>query len=235
MTATTTRAPDRATVRDAVPGAAVAAVGGSLLLALCNGIVNWVLSQETYETTDDYLAMIAEHRTLAVVGDALGFVAVLLLVPGIWAVAHRLRERSPITAGIGGWLSASGYVAFMVLVVEGQVAMAVVDSGGDPSTYVDALDNHTTVVQLMVYVVFGIGGLLGPLVLGVAMLRQRDVHPTWAGAALVASPLVRMAGLVLGVYVLPAVASLLMAVAFAVVLLRRAAPGHAVGAGSPGA
>ncbi|WP_416952530.1 hypothetical protein ACNKF0_12435 [Nocardioides sp. T5] len=232
---TETLAPERAATRDAVPFGGYAAVVGAAALAACNGLTNWVLSQQTYETTADMLEMIAANRTVMLVADALGLLAAILLVPGIWAVTQQLRQRTPVLAGIGGWLAASGYVAFMVLVVEGQVAMAVVDSGGDPSTYVDALDNHTSIVQLMVYVVFGIGGLLGPLVLGVAMLRQRDVYPAWAGAALVASPLVRMGGLALGVHVLPAVASLLMAAAFAVVLLRRAAPAPAADAGSPGA
>lgn len=167
------------------------------------------------------MQIIAAHRTAAVVSDGLMLLAVILLVPGIWAVAHRLRERSPIIAGLGGWLTASGYVASLILAIEGQVMLAVVDSGGNPATYIDAADNHTTPVQLLTYVVFGIGGLLGPLVLGIAMLRQRDVYPIWAGAALVASPVVRMGGLALGLHALPSVASLLMGLAFAVVMLRR--------------
>lgn len=74
---------------------------------------------------------------------------------------------------------------------------------------------------MMVYAVFGIGGLLGPLVLGVAMLRQRDAYPLWAGLALAASPVVRMGSLALAIHALPAIASLMMAVAFAVVVRRR--------------
>lgn len=209
------------TLPDAVPLGASAAISGCVLLALVNGLANWMLTQETYETTADYLEIIEAHRTVAVASDGLALLAALLLVPGIWAVAYRLRERSPVLAGIGGWLAGSGYVAFMVLVIEGQVAMAVVDSGGDPSTFIDAADNHTTSVQLVTYVVFGIGGLLGPTVLGIAMLRQRDAYPWWAGAALVASPVVRMGGLTVGLHVLPSVASLMMGLAFAVVMLRR--------------
>ncbi|WP_193607205.1 hypothetical protein [Nocardioides lijunqiniae] len=211
----------RPTIRDAVPLATFAAIGGSVVLALVNGLANWMLTQETYETTADYLEILDAHRTVALVSDGLGLLAAILLVPGIWAVAYRLRERSPIVAGLGGWLAASGYVAFMVLVIEGQVMMAVVDSGGDPATYIDAADNHTTSVQLLTYVVFGIGGLLGPLVLGIALLQQRDIYPVWAGAALIASPVVRMGGLALGLHMLPSIASLMMGLAFAVVMLRR--------------
>lgn len=218
---TSTEAPERVTPRDAVPGAAVAAVGGALVLALCNGLSNWVLSRGEYQTTEDYLGLVADERSVMLVADAAGLLAALLLVPGCWAVAHRLRAASPVLAGVGGWLSASGYVCFMVLVVEGQVALAVIDSGGDPATYLDALDNHTTVVQLAIYVVFGIGGLLGPLVLGIAALRQRDSYPAWAGVSLVASPLVRMVGLVLGLHALPSVASLMLAAGFGAVLLGR--------------
>lgn len=218
---TDTLAPEPVATRDAVPLGAVAAVGGAVVLAACNAITNWVLSQETYETSADLLAMIEEHRELMLLADGLGLLAAILLVPGAWAVAHVLRGRSPVLGAIGGWLTSAGYVAFMVLVVEGQVAMAVVDSGGDRATYVDAMDNHTTLVQLAVYVVFGIGGLLGPLVLGIAMLRQRDTYPVWAGLALLVSPAVRMGGLALGIHAMPALASLLMAVAFATVVVRR--------------
>ncbi|WP_431844067.1 hypothetical protein [Calidifontibacter indicus] len=223
MTTETTpaSAPARPPIRDAVPFATFAAVGGCVVLALVNGLANWMLTQETLETTADYLKIIDAHRTVALVSDGLGLLAVILLVPGIWAVAHRLRERSPIIAGLGGWLAASGYVAFMVLVIEGQIMMAVVDSGGDPATYIDAADNHTTFVQLLIYFVFGIGGLVGPLLLGVAMLRQRDRYPVWAGAALIASPVVRIGGLALGLHMLPSVASLMMGLAFAMVMLRR--------------
>lgn len=213
--------PERTETRGSVPFGGAAAVVGAVALAGANALFNWVQAQETYETTADYLAMIEGHRTVWLWGDALGLLAALLLVPGIWAVSHRLRRRTPVLAGIGGWLAASGYVGFMVLVVEGQIAMAVVDSGGDPATYVDAIDNHAGVVQMMVYAVFGIGGLLGPLVLGVAMMRQRDAYPLWAGLALAASPVVRMGGLALAIHALPAVASLMMAVAFAVVVRRR--------------
>lgn len=223
MTTETTSpiAPERTLIRDAVPLGAFAAVVGSVVLAACNGLTNWVLSQQTYETTDDLLEMIAANRAVMAVADGLGLLAALLLVPGIWAVTQQLRQRAPVLAGIGGWLGASGYVGFMVLVIEGQVATAIVETGGNPSTYVDAMDNHTTLVQLAIYVVFGVGGLLGPLVLGVAMLRQRDTYPVWAGVALVVSPVVRMGGLALGIHVMPALASLLMAAAFAVVMLHR--------------
>lgn len=219
--ATSTEAPERVVLRDPIPGAALAAVGGALLLALCNALSSWVLSRDDLQTTRDYLTLVDEHRTLMLVADGAGLLAAVLLVPGVWAVAHRLREHTPVLGTIGGWLTSAGYVSFMVLVVEGQIALAVIDAGGDPGTYVDAMDNHGTLVQLAIYVVFGVGALLGPVVLGVAMLRQRDSCPTWAGITMVLSAPVRMTGLVAGVFFLPAVASLMLAVAFAVVLGRR--------------
>lgn len=218
---TTTRAPERTTTRTAPPGAAHAAVIGALLLAACNAVSGWVLSRGEYLTTEDFLGLVDAHRTPALVADGTGLIAALLLVPGAWAVAQRLADRSPVLAGIGGWLTSSGYVAFMVLVIEGQVALALLESGGDLSTYVDAMDNHGTVVQLMIYVTFGVGALIGPIVLGVAMLRQRDAYPVWAALALLLSPVVRMGGLVLGLWIAPPVASLMLAVGFAVVLFSR--------------
>ncbi|GAB3991708.1 hypothetical protein [Nocardioides marmoraquaticus] len=71
-----------------------------------------------------------------------------------------------------------------------------------------------TPAAIAMYAVFGLGALGGGLVLGIAMLRQRDLVPAWAGWALVASEPVRILGLVLGLPPGPPLASLLIAIAF---------------------
>lgn len=214
-------APERSSSRALLPGGRYAAVLGAGLLAVCNAITSWVLSRGDLETTADYIALADAHRSLVLVADGLGLFAALLLVPGIWAVAQRLGEATPKLAAVGGWLAASGYVACLVLVVESQIGLAIAATGGDASTYVDAVDNHGSVVQLMIYFIFGLGGLFGPMVLGAAMLRQRQNYPTWAGLVLLLSPLVRMAGLATGVFFLPAVASVMLAVGFGCVFWAR--------------
>lgn len=228
MTTETTQqlAPEHAPVRDAIPFGGVAAIIGALALAVGNSMISWVISRGDYTTTQDYLELVDAHRTLMLVGDGAALVAAVFLVPGIWAVTHRLRERTPVIAGIGGWLAASGYVAAMVLVVESQIGMAVIATGGDTSAYVEAIDERTTITMTLVYMVFGIGALLGPTILGIAMLRQRATYPVWAGIALLLSEPVRAAGLGLGIWVLPAVGSALMAAAFAVVMFRRPRQGN---------
>lgn len=197
-----------------VPGAGVAAVGGALALAATNAFVAFTPGYDEAADTGEVLEVMTEHPALIQVGSAVSLLAAALLVPGIWAVASRLAPRTPRLAAVGGWLMATGYVFFVALPVESLVATSVAAAGGDPAAYVEGVDQHMTVVAIAMYATFGLGALVGGLVLGIAMLRQRDVVPAWAGWALVASEPVRVAGLLLGVPVGPSLASLLMAAAF---------------------
>jgi len=231
----TSTATDRPTTtgprpRPAVPGGFVAAVVGALALAGTNAVVALTPGYDDIESTTDLLRMTREHEALVETGVALGLVAALLLVPGVWALAARLGARAPVLAGVGGWLTASGYVCFLVLPIEDMTRLSVVRAGGDPTAFVAAMDDHTPLTLLATYVVFGLGALIGTLVLGLAALRQRDVVPVWAGCALVASPVLRVAGLALGIPFGPTLASLLMAAGAAGVWRGRPpSPGHGRG------
>lgn len=210
---------------DAVPWGLPAAVGGALALAVCNALVGYTPGQQDIGSTADLVRVVEGHQLLTEAVVATGLLAVALLVPGIWAVTAVLRRRAPRLAGLGGWAMATGYVFSIALSVESSVALAVARSGGDPAPYAEAMDSHLPVTSIALYAVFGLGALGGGLLLGAAMLRQRDAVPVWAGAALVASEPVRVLGLVLGLPWGPPLASLLIAAAFAGVWRSRRAHG----------
>lgn len=200
-----------------VPGAWIAAVGGALALAATNTVV--ALTWNDVESTADVVQLAADNPGAFQAEIGLGLLTAALLVPGIWAIAARLARRSPVFAALGGWFLGTGYVFGLVLSIESTVLLAVAQSGGDPATVVDALDNHTPVTSLATYVVFGLGALIGSIIIGVAMLRQKGALPVWVGVLMIASPVVRMAGLIAGISFAPTIASLMIAAAFAATLV----------------
>ncbi|TKV57849.1 hypothetical protein FDO65_17120 [Nakamurella flava] len=193
------------------PGAGVAGVVGALLLAVTNALV----ALNPVEDTAGLLRLLAERPGYGQVTVIVGLLAAVLLVPGIWAFTAQLRGRAPAWSAVGGWLMASGYVLSVALSADTATALSVAATGGDPAVYVDAVDNHTSAAAVVMYAGFGVGALAGGLILGIAMLRQQGAVPAWAGWALIACEPVRVAGLLLGVPWLPAVASMLIAAAFA--------------------
>lgn len=215
----TTEAPPRRRGAQLMPGWTIAALAGPLLLALTNALVIFAPGAADVVDTASNLEQIAANPGLTEVIVIVGLAACVLLVPGIWGVAQILAPRTRVLATVGGWLMATGYVLATSLSTDSATALAIASAGGDPATYIDAVDNHTPVSMMLTYGVFGIGALAGGIVLAIAMLRQRDVVPAWAGWALLASEPVRMAGLALGIPVGPPLASLLIMVGFAGVVL----------------
>lgn len=202
-----------------VPGGAVAAVAGALVLAVGNVLSGFYPAEGE---TRDLIAWFGRNPGLVEAVAATGLVATFLLVPGIWTVVGRLRGSAPVLAGAGGWLMGTGYLAGVVLSVEALVLSSVLAAGGDPGLLAAAGDVHAPATLVVLYSVFGFGALIGTLLLGVAMLRGGGAVPAWAGWALVASPVVRMAGLFLGLSLVgPPLASLLMAAGFAGALFLR--------------
>lgn len=203
-----------------IPGALIAGIGGPLLLAITNAIVNFTPGWATADNYRELLDVTRANPTAAELAVLLGLAAPILLVPGIWAVTAALRPRSRRLAAVGGWLMSGGYVLSVLLLSSDTITtLALVNTPGDPGVWVDAVEDHTPIVLTIATVAFGVGALLGGLILGIVMVRQRGTVPAWAGWALIASEPVRMAGLMLGLPVGPPLASLLIMAGFAGVLL----------------
>lgn len=225
--ARTTR-PDRTWM---VPGALIAGIGGPLLLAVCNALVNFTPGWVEADSTADLVTVAGDHPLLSELVVLTGVASAILLIPGIWAVAARLAPRTPWLAAIGGWLMASGYVCAFILHTDTVTSLLVAGSDLDPAAYGAAIDGQLLLSQTAIYAIFGLGTLLGGIVLAIAMLRQRGHVPAWAGWLLLASEPVRVAGLLLGIPLGPPVASLLIVAAFAAVVLGKRQPGLPAGSG----
>lgn len=204
-----------------VPGATVAAVGGALVLAICNALVNFTPGWAQATTTETMVEVARNNPGLTEAIIATGLLAIALLVPGIWAVAARLAPRTPVLAAIGGWVMATGYVFGLVLSTDTLQRLLVARSSLDLAEYGAEMDAQTSWLTIVIYTVFGFGALAGAVVLAIGMLRQRGACPLWAGWLLLAAEPVRMVGLIFGIPVGPPLASLLIAAAFAGLLLRR--------------
>jgi len=203
-----------------VPGARIAAIGGPLVLVVCNALVNFTPGWATVESTAQSVDVIRANPGIAEWVVATGVLAVVLLVPGIWAVAARLAPRSPVLAAIGAWLMATGYILSTVLSFTTLQTLYLAQTDVDVAEVGAQLDAQVSWVSIVVSACFAFGALGGGIVLAIAMLRQRAVVPLWAGLLLLLSEPVRMAGLILGLPLGPPLASLFITVAFAVVILR---------------
>lgn len=202
-----------------VPGAWVAAVGGALLLAVVNTIVGFTPGRADVQSTAAQVRLMASNPALNETIVMLGVIAVFLLVPGGWAIAVRLAPRSAVLAAIGGWAFSAGYIASMLLNVDTLQAITVARSSLDPDAYGAAVDASLSPVFPMISSVFFLGALGGAIILGVAILRQHGLVPAWLGWVLIAAEPVRLVGLIVGIPVGPPLASLMIAVAFAGVLV----------------
>lgn len=210
---------DTETVVQPIPGALIAGIGGPLALTATNAVVNFTPGWADASSASGTLDAIQAHPLATQVIIALGILSVVLLVPGIWAVTAVLRRRSPVWSAAGGWLMGTGYALSLALTTDTMTNLALADSGPDGAAWAEAIRAHAPVLQGLTVLLFGVGALLGSVLLGIAMLRQRGAVPAWAGWLLIASAPVRIAGLALGLAIGPPLSSAMITVAFAVTLL----------------
>lgn len=159
------------TTRSPIPGGLLAAVAGPAALIASNVCFAILTMDGHAEDGEDYLRLVGERPVLVETGAALGLLACLFIVPAVWAVAARLRPQRPRLANTGAWLMASGYVMGVAMSVEALVVVSISRASGDPGIFIDASDRHLTFTSMAMYGIFGLGALLGGVVLGVAMLR----------------------------------------------------------------
>lgn len=151
------------------------------MLAVTNAIVNFTPGW----SAGSYSELLAVTRANPLAADLVvlfGLLAPILLVPGIWAVTAVLRPRSRWLAATGGWLMSSGYVLSILLSTDTITLIALAHTPGDPAVWIDAMENHTPFVMMLATMAFGVGALLGGLILGIVMVRQRGTVPAagWA-------------------------------------------------------
>jgi hypothetical protein len=118
---------------------------------------------------------------------------VFLLPFGALGMTMLAMRRSPWLATIGGFLSITGYIAFVVFV--GQVVQSRLMAqmgGGQPLVTLWNQFNTDPVITTYLYI-FIIGMLIGPLLLGIGLGRTHQI-PAWATWALILRVPIQIAG-----------------------------------------
>lgn len=119
--------------------------------------------------------------------------AVFLLPFGALGMTWLAMRRSPWLASIGGFLSITGFIAFIVFA--GQVVqsrlMAQMGGGQQLVTLWDQF-NADPVITAYLYI-FIIGNLIGPMLLAIGLGRARLI-PAWATWALILRAPIQVAG-----------------------------------------
>ena len=114
-----------------------------------------------------------------------GTVAVFFLLFAFLGMTELVMRRSPWLATIGGFLSLTGFIGYGLISmwqVELSYHSALLGGGKLLAALYDQINADP--VQVVLLLVFIIGHLLGPMLLGIALVRVRLI-PAWAMWALI--------------------------------------------------
>lgn len=168
---------------------AVALVLGPVLMLASNLL--WALmdaSGSGDESTAGDVALAAADPGLYLGTTLAAAFACLLLVPAALAVPT-VATGAPKVAAVGGWLMAASYTCYFAFAHQGFLTLSVAgraDGSQGTASYAAAVDAALAAPHLVWFTVLLIAGnLLGPVLLGTALLRTPSV-PRWAGIALIA-------------------------------------------------
>ena len=121
--------------------------------------------------------------------------------------------------------TAGGYIAYFAVLLSNVLILAMSARGGPLGDYAAVLDDsQADPLALWVFPLFILGNLVGTFLLGLALWRARAL-PRWSAAAIMAWPVLHIAGLALTIEWFEVGGAALQGVAFAMVarrILRRA-------------
>lgn len=167
-------------------GAAGCLAAGPALLLAATAVAPW--NNESPDAA--MLRTVETHRDAVLAGDMLAFLATLALVAGSLGAARLLCRTAPRLALAGGVVSVVGWTAGMGLVGVDQILVSVAGPGVRDIAG-PAVENRAGWVLAVMFATFLAGHVLGLITLGVAALHGRSV-PMWAGAALIAAPIMEI-------------------------------------------
>lgn len=124
--------------------------------------------------------------------------ALLLLVPGVLAAARLTSTAAPRLTWWAVGLLVPAYIMLGSLVTGDAYAWSAHNAGLSEGTTTRLLD-HTHPALNVAIVIFVVGHVVGTVLLGLALLRSRRVHPAFAWAVTISQPLHFVAYVVLGV------------------------------------
>lgn len=172
-----------------------------------------------YDTVDDPATI-----TTKIVGNLdrgslvlwLGFIGILTLVPGVYAVGRVTRRRAPWLTAIALLLVVPGYLALPWMASSDIFIWSAGTAGLDPAAITRAAE-ATHGSMDVAGVTFVLGHVIGTILLGIAMWRS-NVVPRWAAVATaISQPIHFIAAVVLVSHTLDLVGWGLQAAGFAAV------------------
>ncbi|MDH4177826.1 MAG: hypothetical protein OEW31_09090 [Thermoleophilia bacterium] len=146
------------------------------------------------EDGEELIALAARETTQIHVAAILWFVAVLLMIPAATTAMRLTRDRSALTASLGGGLLVVGYVCSLMPLIMAEVAVGINNYDISLTPGGRLIEDSQIVLDAM-FILFALGNLIGTPLMGTAMLRARVV-PVWAAAVFIAWPALHITGLV---------------------------------------
>ena len=160
-------------------------MSGLLLVTGAPVIIASFLTNPVAETSTERLRAASRHATATEVSILLGAAGILLLIPGLAGLARALRVRSPRLAGSGVAITLAAFVCllanFGVYAVYLELAKAHVSTGASIAL-IDRMESGSLAFGIL-FGIFILGHLIGPILLGIALARTHFV-PLWAALLL---------------------------------------------------
>lgn len=179
-------------------------------------VLRFILPYNTTDGSSGVARKVLAHPGAQSVVLWLGFVAILTLVPAVFAVGRLTRRRAPRLTAAALLLAVPGYLSLTWLIGSDLLAWAGAKQGLDGATLgrLLALVHPTSAIASVLFV---LGHVVGTVLLGIALWRTRVV-PRWAAlGTIVAQPLHFVAAVIVASHGLDLVAWGLNAVGFAAV------------------
>jgi hypothetical protein len=134
------------------------------------------------------LAIASDHATLQRWSSFAALVGALLLVPAVMGVMRLVRTRAAWLGLVAGVLTASGYICYFGLVLQGaftETAMSTVGGTASENVAVLQATMDDPLGTGWVGPAFVVGNIVGTFLLGLALIRAHTAG-RWAGYGLIA-------------------------------------------------
>jgi hypothetical protein len=140
------------------------------------------------------LEISAAHPLADTILTCVAMLGCLLLIPAVLGAMNLMRETAAGLSLVSGVLMIAGYVCYFALLFQGLDSVALARHGGATADNIAVQDHLSdTVVFVAVALTFVVGNIIGTFLLGLALLRSREVT-RWAAYAVLAWPVLHIVG-----------------------------------------
>lgn len=207
------------------PAVALALFLAPLGLLMANAGYAWATRHGGSDQTGaDLLALAWRHPRALRLSLTAALIGSLLLIPAVLGMMRLTARRTPWLSLAGGSLMIAGYACYLAVLAHDAPALAMARIDDPQAMFGHVLDvSRDDGWMLWTFVVFVVGNLGGTFLLGLALLRSHTVA-AWAAIAVLAWPVLHIAGLAAGSEWFEVAGAVLQAAGFAaagIAVLRR--------------